>query len=308
MKDIDSRQSLELVNNHIISASTSLERYQETYIHTSEFGMHYLYYLESINEVDAVFPFYFELSPLNSTFLLYTMKGQGKLTYNDNDYILKPETIIFIDCNKSFRVDLQEKTHWQFQSIFINGNSTFAYYQLYAEQDYVLCPLSPISKIPSILEKLLNCRKDNEKWTELICSKLITDLLTELIFTRQLHLDSLNTIPKYISDIKKKFDTEFAKQYNLDTLAAIHHVSKYKLIRDFTNYLSQPPISYLISRRMDEAKKLLWHTEDSVYEIASLVGIENINHFTNLFKKCTGMTPINYRKIRPTDSSHYLDD
>ena len=95
--------------------------------------------------------------------------------------------------------------------------------------------------------------------------------------------------------------------YNLDELAQMYHVSKYKMIRDFSTYLNTSPINYLINIRLQVAKDLLINTEKPVYEIATLVGIENLNHFTNLFKKNVGVTPITYRKNYYPSNLNFLN-
>ncbi|NMD37260.1 MAG: helix-turn-helix domain-containing protein [Christensenellaceae bacterium] len=52
----------------------------------------------------------------------------------------------------------------------------------------------------------------------------------------------------------------------------------------------------VLKKRMDEAEKLLLETNFPVYYIAQIVGIEDSNYFTKLFKKCLGVTPVKYRK------------
>lgn len=46
---------------------------------------------------------------------------------------------------------------------------------------------------------------------------------------------------------------------------------------------------------MEIAKNLLLSTDKHIHEIASELGYENTNHFINLFKKETGLTPMVYR-------------
>jgi len=46
---------------------------------------------------------------------------------------------------------------------------------------------------------------------------------------------------------------------------------------------------------MEEAKRLLY-TDAAVSDIAIRVGIDNYFYFSTVFKKYTGMTPMDYRK------------
>ena len=50
--------------------------------------------------------------------------------------------------------------------------------------------------------------------------------------------------------------------------------------------------------RMEKAKELLENTTMKNYEIAEKVGFSDESYFSKVFKKMTGMTPMNYMKSR----------
>ena len=53
---------------------------------------------------------------------------------------------------------------------------------------------------------------------------------------------------------------------------------------------------YIQKTRMQEARKLLAHSDLSISEIAEQVGYPSFAHFSKQFKKMNGMTPNEYRK------------
>ncbi len=274
----------------------------------SIFAKEHLYYLLLTDTIQAHFPFYLQFAPFNAYLVLYTIEGKGKLTYKGHTYTLIPNTVIWIDCNESFQIDIFESSHWQFKYIIFKGAHTASYYAHYQQSNYVLCPISSISHLPEILNHLINLNKDTSQLTEFIISKLITDLLTELILSKEADFNHIKAVPKYLSELKHLFDTHYMEHYNLDELAQLYHISKYKMIRDFATYLNTSPINYLIQKRMQVAKDFLINTEKPVYEIATLVGIDNLNHFTNLFKKNVGVTPITYRKKYYPNNLNFLNE
>lgn len=295
--------------SHILSAIPSLyHEYEFDLLSPSPFAKKHLYYLNSAHQMTTDFPFYIECKPFDAYLILYTIEGEGKLTYDGQIYIVSPYTILFIDCNKPFRLDLYKSSHWHFNFLLINGSSTPAYFEKYYESCYSLCSLSPVSNIPTIINKLLQCSGHSSTDSDFIISKLITDLLTELVLAKEIYLSPIDNLPKYLVQIKALFDANYKEHFNLDELAQTYHVSKYKIIRDFTTYLHNSPINYLIEKRITAAKKLLLETDYPIYEIASLVGIDNINHFTNLFKKSTHLTPNKYRKTGQIELTEFLDD
>ena len=54
-------------------------------------------------------------------------------------------------------------------------------------------------------------------------------------------------------------------------------------------------MDYLVSIRIEAAKKLLKGTDLRIYEVARSVGIEDPNYFSKFFKKHTQETPAQYR-------------
>lgn len=274
----------------------------------SDFSKKYLYHLYLAQSIEVQFPFYLECAPFKHYLLLHTISGEGKMTYNNHTYDLKPDTIIFIDCKNVFRLDLTHTHHWLFNLLVIDGSSISAYFDTYHLEHYFVCNLMPTSHVPQIMAKLVQITNDNLTETAFITSKLITDLLTELILAKNADIHHTTNLPKYLLQIKDLFDSNYKEHFNLDDLAQIYHVSKYKIIRDFSTYLHTSPINYLINKRISCAKRLLLETDYPIYEIASMVGIDNINHFTNLFKKSTHLTPNNYRKTIQIEQTEYLED
>lgn len=294
--------------SYILSAPPQFNLANTCLFNHSSFAKEHLYYLILADTIQAHFPFYLQFAPFDAYLILCTAEGKGKLTYKEHTYLLTPHTFMWIDCNEPFQLDIFESSHWQFNYIFFKGSHTTSYYMHYQQNNYVLCPLSSISHLPEILNHLINLNKDTSQLTEFIISKLITDLLTELILSKEADFNQIKAIPKYLTELKHLFDTQYMDHYNLDELAQLYHISKYKMIRDFATYLNTSPINYLIQKRMHAAKELLINTEKPVYEIATLVGIDNLNHFTNLFKKNVGVTPITYRKKYYPNNLNFLNE
>ena len=52
---------------------------------------------------------------------------------------------------------------------------------------------------------------------------------------------------------------------------------------------------YINKIRIDEAKRLLLTTNLAVSEVAGMVGYDNISYFSTVFRKHTGMSPVDWR-------------
>lgn len=271
----------------------------------SDFARKSLFYFDFIYPLNVQFPFSIHSIPNTSYLILYTKEGSSLLTYGDQTLTLMPQSILLVDCHTSLKLELKQSTLWKADLLLLNGSHMKAYYEFITSQTQYLFALSPTSTMDSLIQKLYDLVGPSSLMDEFIISKIITDILTELIVNKEHQLHPLPNIPKYLLQIKSYFDKEYASHISLDELAATYQVNKYKIVRDFGTYYHTSPINYLIDKRITEAKKLLIETDYPVCDIASQVGIENINHFTNLFKKSTHLTPNYYRKNCQLDLSEY---
>jgi AraC family transcriptional regulator len=89
-----------------------------------------------------------------------------------------------------------------------------------------------------------------------------------------------------------------AEEFNLDRLAAQAGLSKFYFNRLFKGAVGVSPSHYYINLRMDEARRLLRETKNSVVSVALDVGYANPSHFAQLFRRETGLSPSDYRRQR----------
>ncbi|MDO5573422.1 MAG: AraC family transcriptional regulator [bacterium] len=249
-------------------------------------------------KIEAVFPYHYELRACDAYLLLLTDTGQGRYLAGNTSIALMPGTLLFQHCQSDYTLELSEAGEWNYQFLYISGSMVSQYYAAYRECSGSLCTLTSVSVLPSYFERLFDLYQtgESEKHYDFLLSNLLSGLLTTLLLEQDSHVDSVSQLPPHLTEIKDRIDAEYMQSFSLDELAREVRVSKYKLVRDFTAHLGISPINYLISVRIEHAKRLLVSTRDPVNEIASAVGIDNMNHFIYLFKKSEGMTPGAYRK------------
>ncbi|MDR2674972.1 MAG: AraC family transcriptional regulator, partial [Opitutaceae bacterium] len=89
-----------------------------------------------------------------------------------------------------------------------------------------------------------------------------------------------------------------AEPFHLDELAAQAGLSKYHFHRLFKNATGVTPLRHHTGLRMDAARRLLRETRKSILEIALETGYANPSHFTQRFRRETGLNPADYRRPR----------
>lgn len=91
-----------------------------------------------------------------------------------------------------------------------------------------------------------------------------------------------------------------AEKLSLEQIAASAAVSTRECLRCFRAGIGQSPTDYLISYRVETAKKLLQTSHSSVTQIALDTGFSSPAYFSKTFRSHTGMSPQNYRKQHGT--------
>lgn len=90
----------------------------------------------------------------------------------------------------------------------------------------------------------------------------------------------------------------------IDAIAAALNCSPRHLGRLFRkSEIGQSPSDYLIQLRISKARELLVQTELSLQEVANEVGYQDGYHFSRMFKKVAGLSPMRYRKQYHSASS-----
>jgi AraC family transcriptional regulator len=81
----------------------------------------------------------------------------------------------------------------------------------------------------------------------------------------------------------------------LADLAQLAQMSQSHFSRLFKQAMGLSPHQYLLQQRVERAKQLLKHTNQSLVEIALACGFDSHSHFTRQFRQITGITPKAYR-------------
>lgn len=91
-------------------------------------------------------------------------------------------------------------------------------------------------------------------------------------------------------------ERHYTEPVTLEEIAAAAHMSSRTLLRAFSQTLAITPMQYLSRVRIRRAEELLQTTSASITEIAALVGMDDSNYFTRLFKKWNGVSPRAWRQ------------
>ena len=102
-----------------------------------------------------------------------------------------------------------------------------------------------------------------------------------------------------VGNVIGALENDFSREWKLDDLLKISHMSSSNLLRVFRKATGQTPIEYLVRLRIQKAMELLRNTDLAITEIAMEVGFNDSNYFTRQFRRVVGMPPREFRTITP---------
>lgn len=106
-----------------------------------------------------------------------------------------------------------------------------------------------------------------------------------------------NRYKNYIANqIIGYLDTHYPEKISLDRIAQTMYLSPVYISKIFKEATGESPINYLIKIRLEKATYLLSLPDaESIKSIARQVGYEDAYHFSKIFKKYYGFSPLHYR-------------
>lgn len=111
-------------------------------------------------------------------------------------------------------------------------------------------------------------------------------------------------ISMLVADAQKALLDETTPQASVAEVADRLSVSSVWLTKKFRKEVGRPPATWLRSRRLAEAKRLLAMRSDSIGDIAFRLGYTSSQYFSTAFRRETGMTPSQYRVLHAESAGH----
>ncbi|MBR7143269.1 MAG: helix-turn-helix transcriptional regulator [Clostridia bacterium] len=149
------------------------------------------------------------------------------------------------------------------------------------------------------LDELIRGEKQKGISAGLHCAGLLMEICY-LITEKSLRSRGTPPVPSqlmYCQKMCRYLELHYEKPLTEETVFLVTGLNAEYFRRIFKKTIGQSPKGYLLSVRMEEAKRLLANTADSVSEVARKVGYEDVNYFTRLFVRTEHKSPSQYRAM-----------
>ena len=135
------------------------------------------------------------------------------------------------------------------------------------------------------------------EWQQRMLGAYLTVLITYLsrLYTEQHTVSMAPSEQLLLKKFHARIDENFHEFHEVGHYASMLNISAGHLSEVVKNQSGQPAIKHIHDRLIMEARRMLFHTENSLKEIAFDLGFSDTSYFNRFFKRETGVTPAAYR-------------
>ena len=237
--------------------------------------------------------------------LVFIRRAGGRQWIDTTPYILKDNTIYFTGPNQII-VKEEFRQLWStgiaFTREFLSFQENAALSKLPLIQNSqggheLLLTDADINFVEDMLARInVEYRRPSE-WQQRMLTAYLTVLLTYLsrLYTEQFKDNDTSADMLLLKNFQAKINECFRELHEVGDYASLLHISAGHLSEVVKIQSGKPAIKHIHGRLVLEARRLLFHTHQSLKDIAFDLGFSDASYFNRFFKRETGMTPAEYR-------------
>ena len=119
------------------------------------------------------------------------------------------------------------------------------------------------------------------------------------------YIDSHKSDNFIVNYVKTYINDNFKNDISYDLIAENLHITRPYLTTYFKSKTGINPSDYLNRIRINKSIHLLSNTSLKVKEVSQNIGIYNVSTFIRMFKKHMGMTPVEFKRMKPLECWYF---
>lgn len=267
--------------------------------------------------------------------IVYIMEGEARVCIDGQEYTGTPGDVFFFRPNKIHAMKSvgetslrQPHVHFDF---FYQDDSEQVYVPVWRFTDYgedirflrsdISGPsfldipnkltLRDQSRFESILFKIIRQYECMSPYNALLLKSSMLELIAYFLEEKGVSEQSASTAQLPIENIER---LEFARNYicdhvnqniTLDEISVVTGFSRNYFAKLFQDQYGISPMQFHKNLRIERAKQMLIFSEESITDIASSLGYNNIHTFSRAFKQSTHCNPSDFRSANANAADNY---
>lgn len=232
--------------------------------------------------------------------LYYLLNGDTKCFVNNEFFLLKPKSFIFIPKNALHYMDSEnclfnERLCFSFDESAFNSEMRPILEEL-GRVKLIQIPQKHIPATDEIIERLAKEHESSNPYKDQMMNAYFSILLTRLCRYKTDADTTFDEANRLFYNIAEYIKDNIKSDISLDMLCNEFSISKSHLSRKFKETLGMKFSEYLRYIRIQAAIKRLIGTSDPISKISEDCGFNDSNYFSTIFKETMGLSPLNYRQ------------
>ena len=187
---------------------------------------------------------------------------------------------------------------WKTEFATFTGTMAAAFREMFDEKEYRLIDENKGIEVSEAINKAVEDFKERSSDTQMLSLDCYGIMLLLSDQSNHTHDSDDQSYVRFIKPVIDAIEERYMDDISAKELADGVFVSQQYLSRVFTECMNCSVYEYLTNYRINKAKELLLiNSRRKVQDIASDVGYSDASHFIVMFKKLTGMTPAQFRKL-----------
>lgn len=230
---------------------------------------------------------------------LQTAEGEGRISFGSGTVPLPPGSGILLPPGMSHAYEAKRGTSWKTYYVTFGGGAAAAILNAFGIQEAALFRWEPEAPLTPLLAELLNKLENTQDLFGLETSTEVYRFLGVLSKFGHVSNSAVPRNMEKLGPLLAWMEQEYGNpDIGLDTMADIIGMSGRHLSKLFQQTFGIAPYSYLTQMRIHKAKEHLASEPGvTVSSIAGKTGFRDASHFVATFRKHTGMTPQQFRRL-----------
>ena len=267
----------------------------DIYIHIpSEFARHALFYVEMVGDYQCTEDFYIRRSAFDMYVLFWVRAGSMHFSTAAGEFDACGNSVVLLECRSPHRFFVNG---WcDFSWIHVNGAASADYYRLLQQSGRLLLVYQGEPACAPFFCRIIDGMHGmmvNEHQISADIHQIFSCLAdTAFVCNGVLRMESA-----VVSGAVDYMEAHYDQSLSIEGLAAQFNISPSYFARLFKRTMFQTPYDFLTATRIYHAKTMLLDARLTIDSIALACGFHSASNFIHAFKKRTGMTPTQFRRM-----------
>ena len=229
---------------------------------------------------------------------IYCLNGAGWVVFGGKRHYVHKGQLVWLPVYGSHVHFPDPKRPWEIYWFRAEGGKLtkiMEFLQVHQQPTFLL---EDNMRTVEIFQQVFEHMQQHSLLSDITCDQLISELLVMLLESRS-EPDKITQDPvkhRGLTSLIYEIHSHYAEDWTVEKFAAHCQVSKSQLFRLFQSTFNQSPLKWLKHYRISQARRMLVESDDSISEVAYLIGYKDPLHFSRDFRNIVGISPSEFRK------------